>query len=249
MSTSICSNSGPNFGSIYQSMLANEEAMIETYKRNQNKSKQMLIESNRRLKEMVQSTIEYNEQQIREEICVYESKVCEIKRSLCMNTIKTIVDKTIENVLNENLPQLKIDGDKMIKDYFREKVSDHEYFKTTLKKSFEKMIETKESELKYVDQTYKKNIREMYDDTMYTLKEYKSEGPDVLVLEKKPWNNEIQLIEDLKLSVDRLEGLVHNKLKESKGFLETTAERFNKELKAVKETIEETKALDEKILE
>lgn len=230
-------------------MLANEEAMIETYKRNQNKSKQMLIESNRRLKEMVQSTIEYNEQQIRDEICAYESKVCEIKRDLCVRTIKTIVNKTIEDVLNENLPQLKIDGDKMVKDYFREKISDHEYFKTTLKKSFEKMIDTKKSELKHLDQTYKENIREMYDDTMYTLKEYKSEGPDVLVLEKKPWNNEIQLIEDLKSSVDKLEGLVHSKLKESKGFLETTAERFNKELKAVKETIEETKALDEKILE
>jgi len=173
----------------FLALKAKEDAILRQYEYNVNLSKTMLINSNMKLKEQVVDKIKENEKVVTDRINIYQRNMSHIASEIMdkimlhddyeyINTkINEIHACIIEEFIQKYAKKLELF---LVKE---EKKAGNYY--EVIKQKLETIILEKMSKIKNMEKEYIANIKEMYRNTMDELTEYKEEGLNVIIVEKK----------------------------------------------------------------
>ena len=169
--------------SKFESLLIMENEMLRQYESNLNKSKSLLIDSNRRFKEETARIILENETLLNERMKLYKKKmglksVEVLDRILLADDYETLgveLEQYRKDVLDEFSQKYRDKLDIYLQQN-EKKVGD---FYNHTEKKLESIILGKMSKIKSMESQYISNIKKMYKETMDELHCYKEEGFDV----------------------------------------------------------------------
>lgn len=232
--------------SKFESLLIMENEMLRQYESNLNKSKSLLIDSNRRFKEETARIILENETLLNERMKLYKKKmglksVEVLDRILLADDYETLgveLEQYRKDVLDEFSQKYRDKLDIYLQKN-EKKVGD---FYNHTEKKLESIILGKMSKIKSMESQYISNIKKMYKETMDELHCYKEEGFDVIVVEKKCLRNHDtdRKVESMKEDVETNMEMIKHYARISTDKFENIQEKMTDLTVVVRESIRET---------
>jgi len=208
----------------YERIKQREQEILLDYTLHIRSSELILAESSARFEKKVLETILENDKIISERIQIYNKKI----GIICVEIMDRII---LETDVDKIIKEINTTRDKLILGFIEEnkiKVEEKIMFCKTkyrgelnlIEKNIKDLIDNKISKLKSIENNYISNLKKMYSDAKEKFIEQKTEGMDVIIVERK-CSHDLDLnrlkseslmntvdITDIKLEVKKIKNLV-----------------------------------------